>query len=248
MTHAQTTCPNLIALHADKKRARRAKVWSLAPVFKNQLHTSNLKKIIKCKSTIQIATFDVGTLFKIGQTQELTAYPIYHNIDIICIIEHIYIHREDIGYYNTGNGWTLVSASAEKNSVKATIDSVGMLIGPRALKSLNNIEKIKQMMIVATWNSSATIISCYSPITRSEETDLITFYNKLSSLARNISKHNVLVIGGDMNTQIGKNVNSKFCLQSSSNRNGEHVTLNRFSYLNTKFKKKRENYGPTPTH
>ena len=45
-------------------------------------------------------------------------------------------------------------------------------------------------MMVATLNGnpSATIISCYSPTNVSEETDLVTFYNELSSLVRSIPK------------------------------------------------------------
>ena len=42
--------------------------------------------------------------------------------------------------------------------------------------------------------------------------DLIVFYNELTSLVRSILKHSVLIIGGDMNAQIGKNVNNKFNL------------------------------------
>ena len=96
-------------------------------------------------------------------------------------------------------------------------------------------------MIVATFNGNpwATIIFCYSPTNVSEETDLIAFYNEISSLVRSIPKHNVLVIGGDTNAQIGKNVINKFSLHNSSNRNWEHLTLeNRFTYLNTKFQKR----------
>ena len=60
-------------------------------------------------------------------------------------------------------------------------------------------------MMAATFNgnSSATIISCYSPTNVSEETEQVTFYDELSSLVRSIPKH-MLVIGGDMNAQIGK--------------------------------------------
>ena len=67
-------------------------------------------------------------------------------------------------------------------------------------------------MTVATFNGnpSATNISCDSPTNVSEETDLIAFYNELSSLVRSIPKHNVLVIGGNMNSKIGKNVNSAY--------------------------------------
>ena len=100
-----------------------------------------------------------------------------HNIDIIFIQEHRYIHSEDIRYHDSGKGWTLATASAWKNSVDATIGGVGMLIGPRPLKSLHSTEKIHPRLMVATFNGnpSATIISCYSPTNVSEETELITF-------------------------------------------------------------------------
>ena len=104
------------------------------------------------------------------------------------------------------NGWTLVTASTLENSVNATMKGLGTLIGPRSLKSLNSIEKIQPRMMVATFNGnpSTTIISCYSTANVIEETELITFYDELSSLVRSIQKNNVLVIGGDMNAHIGK--------------------------------------------
>ena len=85
--------------------------------------------------------------------------------------------------------------------VNATAGGVGILIGPRALKSLNSIERIQSRMLVATFNGnpSATIISCYSPTNVSEETELIAFYDELSFSVCSIPKHNVLVIGGDKN-------------------------------------------------
>ena len=76
---------------------------------------------LKSKRTIQIATFNVRTLNRIGQLPEPTALVIDHNIDIICIQEHTYTHSEDIKYHDTGNGWTLATVSAWKHSVNATI-------------------------------------------------------------------------------------------------------------------------------
>ena len=60
-------------------------------------------------------------------------------------------------------------------------------------------------MMAATFNGNprATIISSYSPTNLSEETELVTFYDELSSLVRSIPKH-MLVIGWEMNAQIGK--------------------------------------------
>ena len=87
-----------------------------------------------------------------------------------------------------------------------------------------------------------TIISCYSPTNVSEETELVTFYEELSSLVRSIPKHNLLVIGGDMNAQIGKNRNNKYSLHNTSNRNGQHLIdfmiENRLTCLNTNFQKR----------
>ena len=98
-------------------------------------------------------------------------------------------------------------------------------------------------MMAATFDSNprATIISCYSPTNVSEETELVTFYDELSSLVRRIPKH-MLVIGGDMNAQIGKNVNNKYSLHNTSNRNGQHLTdfmiENRSACLNTNYQKR----------
>ena len=157
--------------------------------------------------------------------------------------EYIYIYLK---YHETGNGWMLVTVSAWKNSVNASVGGVGMLIGPRALKTLNSIERIQPRMMAATFNGNpkATIISCYSPTNVSEETELVTFYEELSSLVRSIPKHNLLVIGGDMNAQIGKNRNNKYSLHNTSNRNGQHLIdfmiENRLTCLNTNFQKREE--------
>ena len=218
--------------------------WNPGPNVQKSATKLKLKQnLLKCKTTIQTTTYNVRTLNRMDQLLDLTASVIDHNIDIICIQEHRYLHSKDIKYHATYNGWTFVSISTWKNSVNAAIGGVGMLIGPQTLKSLNSIEKIQPRMIVATSNGnpSATIISCYRPTNISEETDLITFYNELSSLVRSFPKHNVLIIGRDMNVQICKNINNS--LHNSSNRNGEHLTdftvENRLTCLNTKFQKRK---------
>ena len=83
-------------------------------------------------------------------------------------------------------------------------------------------------MRVATFNGnpSATIISFYSPTNISEETELIAFYEELSSLVRSIPKHNILYIGGDMNAlNLEKR---KPQIQSTQLVKQEWTTSNRF--------------------
>ena len=118
-----------------------------------------------------------------------------------------------------------------ENSVNAPVGGVEIFIGPRVLKSLNSIERIQPRMMVATFNGNprSTIISCYSHTNVNEETELVAFYDGLSSLVRIIPKHNVLVINGDMNAQIGKNGNNKYSV---------HNIENRLTCLNTNFQKR----------
>ena len=207
------------------------------------IYANKQQKLLKCKQTIQIATFSVRNLNRIGQLPELTASAVEHKIDIICIQEHRYTHTEDIKDHATGNEWTQATVSAWKNSVNATVGGIGMLIEPRALKTLYSIERIHPRMMAATFNGNprATIISCYSPTNVSEETEQVVFYDELSSLVRSILKHNVLVIGGDMNAQFGKNGNNKCSLHNTSNRNGQHLTdfmiENRLTCLNANYQK-----------
>ena len=175
MTHTQTTYINRIALRAGKKGARPAEVG-----FEKSATELKRQKLLKCKQTLQMAAFKVRTLNRIGQLPELIASAVKHKIDIICIQEHRYTHTENIKYHETGNGWSLVTASAWKNSVNAAVGGVGLLIEPRALKTLNSIEKIQPKMMAATFNGNprATIIPCYSPTNVSEETELVTFYDE----------------------------------------------------------------------
>ena len=223
---------------------RPAEVGALASVFEKSPTELKQQKLLKCKQTIKIATFNVRTLNSIGQLPELTASVLEHKIDIICIQEHRYTLSKDIKYHDTGIEWTLATVSAWKNTVNATVGGVEMLFGPRTLKTLNNIERIQPRMMTATFNGNprATIISCYSPTNVSEETELVAFYDELFSLVRSIPKRNVLVIGGDMNAQIGKNGNNKYSLHNTSNRNGQHLTesmmANRLTCLNTNYKKR----------
>ena len=241
MTHTQPTYINRIALRVGKKGACPAEVGALASVFEKSATELKQQKLLKCK---QIVTFNVRTLNRRGKLTELTASAVEHKIDIIYIQVHRYTHNKDTKYHDTGNGWTLATLSAWKNSINATIGGVGTLIGPWALKSLNSIESIQPRMMAATFNDNprATIISCYSPTNVSEEIELVIFYSELSPLVRSILKHNVLLIGRDMNAQIGKNGNKKYSLHNTSNRNGQHLTdfmiENRLTCLNTSYQKR----------
>ena len=233
-----------IARRAGKQGARSAEVSVLASVFEKSATEPN-SRLLKCKRTTTISTFNVRTLNSENQLPELTASAAAQNIDVICVQEHRLYHNDlELKYHEAGNGWTFISASSWKNTMNSTIGGVGMLLSPLALKSLNSIEKIVPRMIIATFNGNprTTIISCYSPTNVSDETDVITFYQELSSLIHHVPKHNVLVVGGDMNAHVGRTEEHKYTYHQSTNRNGEHMldfaTENGLACLNTQFQKK----------
>ena len=79
--------------------------------------------------------------------------------------------------------------------------------------------------------------------------DMITSNNDLFYFVLHIPKHNIPIIGEEMNAQIDKDENIKFCLHNSSNRNGEYLANfsleNRIGCLDTKFQKKGELWTDT---
>ena len=84
MTNTQTLTTNRIALRTGKKGVCPAEVGALASVLEKSA-TELKQKLLKCKQTIQIATFNIRSLNRIGQLPELTASAIDHNVEIICI-------------------------------------------------------------------------------------------------------------------------------------------------------------------
>ena len=120
-----------------------------------------------------------------------------------------------------------------------------MLLSPRVLSSLNSVEKISPRIIIAIFigNPHTSVISCYSPTNVSEEQDVIVFDDKLSSLVRSIPKHNVQIIGGDFNAQLGQSHYYKHTFHKETNRNGirlqQFLIENHLYCLKTQFQRRK---------
>ena len=66
------------------------------------------------------------------------------------------------------------------------------------------------MIVNFQGNPQTSVISCYSPTNISDEQETEIFYTKLTCLTIQISKHNVLIIGGDLNAHLGKDSGYKY--------------------------------------
>ena len=185
----------------------------------------------QCAYKVHIVTFNVRILTRIHHLPELTASATEHNIDIVCTQEHRYYHSKlEIKYHDTGNGWRFFTVLAWKNSVNAVIGSLGILLSPRIQNSQNSIEKIQSRMMCASFNDNPCTINL---LLQSYQYQWWNRHHHI--LQRVIFQHNVLIIGGDMNAQLGKDENNKFYLHQSSNRSREYLTdfslENRLTYL-----------------
>ena len=107
MTHTQTTYIKRIALRAGKKGARPAEVGALASVFEKSATELKQQKLLKCKQTIQIATFNVRTLNRIGQLPELTASAVEQDRHNLRTRSPIHSHRR----YQISRNWQWMGAS-----------------------------------------------------------------------------------------------------------------------------------------
>ena len=109
--------------------------------------------------------------------------------DIIFIQEHIFIHEDTVINELAYDKWKLLTLSAWKNSINAATLGIGMLVSSQAYNTITSVEMISPRIMIVNFQGNP-------------QTEI--FYTKLTCLTRQIPKHNVLIIGGDLNAHLGK--------------------------------------------
>ena len=233
--------------------ARRADIQGARPAMENQVAieksttdktTSRKQQFMKGKKDIFIGTLNVRTLQKPGKISELIASAQETGHDVICLQEHRFIHEELITKEQTFGEWSLITSSAWKNSVNAATGGVGILLSKKAYNAVASIEVISPRIMIATINGNpkTTVISCYSPTNVSDEIEVERFYENLTSVTRQVPKHNLLIISGDFNAHLGQSDGFKFAYHQQTNRNGhmmkDYLKENNLLCINTAFQKR----------
>ena len=242
MTQNQNQHSCRIARVADKQGARPAIPSQVAVV---KLTTEKINKLLKTNQILTIGTMNVQTLQKQGQIYELITSAMTTKQDIICIQEHRYIHDDIPIREQRFENWILLICSLWRNSINASNGGIGMLVNQCTYNTISSVEMITPRIMVTSFqgNPQTTVISCYSPTMVSNETDAQRFYSDLSSLIRQVPKHNILIIGGDFNAHLGQNDSFKLSYHQNSNRNGEMfknlLLENKLLCLNTHFQKRQ---------
>jgi exonuclease III len=184
------------------------------------------------------------TLNPISRMHELVHAASLHNNDIICLQEHRQ-HHQDLLSSQYINKYQLITASAEKNSINASVGGVGFLISPKAQKSLLSVEKVTSRIILLHLNGipRLTVISVYAPTNCSEDSDKTAFYSSLNRTVSSIPPHNLLAICGDFNAKLGPDV-ALHTLHPATNNNGDllhdFAQQHRLVNCNARFQKPKQ--------
>ena len=88
LTQPQTRNSHRIDRRASQQGSR-AGVAVLVPDFSKFVNERNRRQLLKCKGTINLSTFNVGTLKSIKQMSYLIAIGVTYHIDVINVQEHI---------------------------------------------------------------------------------------------------------------------------------------------------------------
>ena len=100
-------------------------------------------------------------------------------------------------------------------------------------------------MICTIFNSNigSAIVYCNCPPSANDKTDTSILYNDLFTFGTHIPQNKVLIINGEMNTQIGKGGRIKFCKHKTANENDEYLAEfsleNKLACLNSKLQKSK---------
>jgi len=143
-------------------------------------------------------------------------------IEIIAIQEHRFYHPDYNLKYHEAGSYQLVTSSASKNSVNATVGGIGFLLSQKASDNLLHIESVTPRILILELegNPKTTVICVHRPHNSSTEEDIEDFYESLRETVEQVPPHNFLVIAGDLNSKLGSDA-VKNTFDSTTNRNGE---------------------------
>jgi hypothetical protein len=190
-----------------------------------------------------MAIFNANTAREEARASEIAHCFAACGIEILGIQEHKRVHDDPVVFRRL-EGQYLITSSAWRNQVQASVGGVGLLLSPRARNALRRVTPITERILVAEFDSNpvTTVIVTYSP-TNVSPTELVeNFYEELGAVIRDVHAHNFLAVLGDFNARLGPE-DVPFTFHSETNRNGKYLaeTITEHGLLaaNTQFRKKQ---------
>ena len=117
---------------------------------------------------------------------------------------------EGVGQETLYDGYVLLY-SREDNHLQA---GVGLTMSPAAYQTMMKQTPINKRILfaqLATTDTKLSVIVCYAPANEPDDDVKDCFSETLQAITKDIPKHNVLCVVGDLNAKVGANCN--FCLK-----------------------------------
>ena len=159
------------------------------------------------KSSFIISTYNVHTLLD-NRIYELTAGCQDQHISLVAIQEHRWTTPNEVEtYWTEDRKWAMLYTSAIEGQ-----GGIGILCNKRVADTVVVYQKVSHRILTATFNGNPklTFISAHAPHGGYPLATRQTFYDLLTSTIQAIPLHNITILGGDLNAQLGKDLGMVF--------------------------------------
>ena len=178
--------------------------------------------LISCKHAINVATMNVRTIRLESRRKELANNCKTQKVKILGIVDHKIVHEDEPIVYQHIDKQILITTSAWRTASNAASGGVGLMIDKSIESALSEVKPVDKRILIAEFNGNprTTIIVHYAPVEGSGESD--EHYDTLCSVIQEVPKHNLLLVLGDYNAHLGKEV-GKYTYHDKTNSNGKRL-------------------------
>lgn len=174
---------------------------------------------------MNIGTWNVKSLYRSGTAQNLINEVKKYNVDIMALQE---VRWTDNGECNIDGYSILYSGRADQRH----FEGVGFCLSSTARRSLADLKTYSERIIVITLKCkwfNLSIVNVYAPTEDKEDNEKDLFYSEVQKVIDEVPKHNILMVVGDMNAKVGREINAfgpaigNESLHETSNNNGTRL-------------------------